>query len=172
MLELYIIRHGLAGKSLEDEAMDHERPLKKKGKEQMKEIAKGLQKLKIGFDVVVTSPLLRSKESAEIVNAHCSNTKEVTVTDLLRPGTSSYVNLIKFLNKLKDPEKVAIIGHEPFLSGFASYCLTNNRHSLMSLKKGGVLKLEMDGLLVPGKCMLSWLVEPRHLTGVLATTKT
>ena len=46
MLELYIIRHGLAGKSLEDETMDQERPLKKKGKEKMKEIAKGLQKRK------------------------------------------------------------------------------------------------------------------------------
>ena len=69
MLELYIIRHGLAGKSLEDETMDDERPLKKKGKEKMKEIAKGLKELKIGFDVVLTSPLLRAKESAEIVNA-------------------------------------------------------------------------------------------------------
>src|ERR1700722_8843966 len=98
MLELYIIRHSLAGRSLEDEAVDHERPLKKKGKEKMKDVAKGLQKLNIGFDVVVTSPLLRSKESAEIVNAHCSDTKEVTVTDLLCPG-ASYNNLIKFLNK-------------------------------------------------------------------------
>lgn len=162
MLELYIIRHSLAGRTLEDEAMDHERPLKKKGKEKMKEIAKGLQKLKIGFDVVVTSPLLRSKESAEIVNAHCCDTKEVTVTDLLCPG-ASYNNLIKLLNNLKDYNKVAVVGHEPFLSGFASYCLTNNKHSLMSLKKGGILKLEMDGVIKPGKCMLSWLMEPRQL---------
>lgn len=162
MLELYIIRHGLAGKSLEDEALDEERPLKKKGKEMMKDIAKGLQTLKIGFDVVVTSPLLRAKETAEIVNALCSDTKEVTVTDLLCPD-ASYDNLIKFLNKLKKYEKVAIVGHEPFLSGFASYCLTNNKHALISLKKGGVLKLEMDGVIKPGKCTLSWLMEPSQL---------
>ncbi len=162
MLELYMIRHSLAGRSLEDEAMDHERPLTKKGKEKMRDVSKGLQRLKIRFDVVVTSPLQRSKESAEIVNAYCSDTKEVIVTDLLCPG-ASYNNLIKFLNKLKDFKKVAIVGHEPFLSGFASYCLTNNKHSLMSLKKGGVLKLEMEKVIKPGKCMLSWLMEPSQL---------
>ena len=43
MLELYMIRHGFAGNSLEDETMDEERPLKKKGKEQIKEVSKGLK---------------------------------------------------------------------------------------------------------------------------------
>ena len=105
MRELYMIRHGLAGKSLEDETMDDERPLKKKGKEKMKEIAKGLERTENMLSIsVLTSPLLRSKESAEIVNAYCSDTKEVTVTDLLSPG-ASYNNLIKFLNKLKDLRK-------------------------------------------------------------------
>ena len=98
-----MIRHGLAGERLEDEKQDEERPLKKKGKEKIKEIAKGLRELKICFDVVLTSPLLRSKETAEIINDHCCDTKEVTVTDLLRPD-ASYNNLIKFLNKQKNEE--------------------------------------------------------------------
>lgn len=159
MLELYIIRHGLAGSCLEDEKQDEKRPLKKKGKEQMKDIAKGLKKLNIDFDIVLTSPLLRSKESAEIVNAYCGDSKKVMVTDLLSPG-SSFVNLIRFLNKQKGSKKVAIVGHEPFLSGFASYCLSKNKNSLMNLKKGGVLKLEVDETIKPGGCLLSWLMEP------------
>ena len=69
MLELYIIRHGLAGKSLAEG--DELRPLKKKGREQMKEVAKGLKELDVAFDLVLTSPLVRAKESAEIVNAYC-----------------------------------------------------------------------------------------------------
>lgn len=162
MLELYVIRHGPAGKSIEDESMDDGRPLKKKGKDKMKDIAKGLKELKICFDTVLTSPLLRSKESAEIVNEYCGNDKEVTVTELLSPG-SSYTNLIKFLNKLKDSKRIAIVGHEPFLSGFVSYCLSNNKNSLMNLKKGGVLMVEVDEVIKPGKCVLSWLMEPGHL---------
>lgn len=162
MIELYIIRHGLAGKSLEDETIDEERPLKKKGKEQMKDIAKSLKELKICFDVVLTSPLLRAKESAEIINMYCGGTKKMTVTELLKPG-SSYSKLIKFLNELKEPEKVAIVGHEPFLSGFASHCLSNSKNSYINLKKGGVLMLEIDGVIKPERCMLSWLMEPRQL---------
>jgi phosphohistidine phosphatase len=162
MLELYIIRHGLAGKSLEGDVEDNERPLKKKGKEKMKDVAKGLKKRNIRFDMVLTSPLLRALESAEIVNEYCGSTKEVTVTDLLKPD-ASYQKLSKYLNKLKEPERVAIVGHEPFLSGFASYCLTNSKNSFFKLEKSGVLKLEIDEVIMPQRCVLSWLMEPSQM---------
>lgn len=56
MLELYIIRHGIAGSSIEDEIADNKRPLEKKGKRIMKDVAKGLKKLKISFDIVLSCP--------------------------------------------------------------------------------------------------------------------
>lgn len=161
MLELYIIRHGLAGKSLGDAELDDQRSLKKKGKEKMEDIAKGLKELKIHFDAVLTSPLPRAKETAEIVNAYCNEGKEVEVTDLLRPG-ASYDKLIKFLNQFKKSEKIAIVGHEPFLSSFASYCMTKNKTSLLNLKKGGVLMLEVNEVIKPGRCLVSWLMQPSH----------
>lgn len=162
MQELYIIRHGLAGKKLEDIAKDDQRPLKKKGIAEMKGIAKGLKGLKISFDRVFTSPLVRSKETAEIVNTHCSHTKEVTVTPLLSPD-ASFKNLIEFLNTFKDLKTVAIVGHEPFLSCFASYCLSKNENPLMYLKKGGILMLKIDGVISPGRCLLAWLMEPEQM---------
>jgi phosphohistidine phosphatase len=64
------------------------------------------------------------------------------------------------LNGLEGPEKVAIVGHEPFLSGFASYCLSKSKSSYIKLKKGGILMLEMEGALKPGQCRLAWLMEP------------
>lgn len=167
MLELYIIRHGLADKHLEQPAEDAARPLTKEGKGKMKEIAKGLKTLKISFDQILTSPLVRAEQTAEIVHDLCGNSSEVMVTDLLKPG-SSYENLVKYLNKLK-MERVAIVGHEPFLSGFASYCLTNSKSSLMNLKKGGILMLEIDGLIKPGQCLLSWLMEPGQLVRLSKT---
>lgn len=162
MQELFIIRHGFAGQSLEDRAMDEERPLKKKGKEQIKGVAKGLKELNLCFDVVITSPLLRAKETAEIINSYCGDSKKVIENDLLRPG-GSFSNLIKFLNKHKKYKKVAIVGHEPFLSSFASYCLTKNKNSVIELKKGGVLMLEVEDTLKPGQCKLTMLIEPEHL---------
>lgn len=161
MLELYIIRHGLAGSPLEDEKMDEERPLEKKGKAKMKKIGKSLKKMNISFDQVLTSPLLRAKETAEIINKYCG-IKDVIITDLLKPG-SSYLKLIKFLNELKDLQKVAIVGHEPFLSSFASYCLTKSESSYINLKKGGVLVLEINKVIKPNQCKLSLLIQPKYL---------
>lgn len=165
MLELYIIRHGLAGSRLEDEARDKERPLTKKGKEKMKDIAKGLKKLKISLNTIFSSPLLRAKETADIVNIYCGDKKEVMITEHLSPD-ASFTALIKVLNKFKDQEKIAIVGHEPFLSSFASYCLTKNKNSLLNLKKGGVLKLEIDEMIKPGECKLSWLMEPKQIASL------
>lgn len=162
MLELYMIRHGFADEPLEDEKMDEERPLKKKGKEQIQDVSKGLKAQKTRFDVVFSSPLLRAKETAEIVNEFCGKSQEVEITDLLRPE-SSYNALIKFLNTFKSNKTVAIVGHEPFLSGFASYCLSKSKRSLIHLKKGGVLMLEIDEVIKPGHCLLSWLMEPTQI---------
>lgn len=162
MLELYIIRHALAGKPLEDASLDEARPLTKKGKDRMKAIAKGLDKQGASLDLVISSPLCRAKETADIVCKYCGDAEEVTVTDLLKPG-STYEGLIEYLNGLEGPEKVAIVGHEPFLSGFASFCLAKSKNSFITLKKGGVIRLDVEGTLKPGQCKLSWLMAPGQM---------
>ncbi len=166
MLELYIIRHGLAGSSLENEIEDNARPLEKKGKRITKDVAKALRKQNIHFDIILSSPLLRAKETAEIVNDYCGNAKEITVTELLRPDASCN-DLIKFLNNLKDCRIAAIVGHEPFLSLFASYCLSKDSNSFINLKKSGVIKLEINEVIKPAGCRLAWLMEPKYLTSIL-----
>ncbi len=162
MQELYIIRHGLAGKRLEDEVQDEARALTKKGRDRMKDTAMGLEELGVEFDLILSSPLPRAKETADIVNKYCGSSGDVTATGLLKPG-SSYDGLIEYLNGLEGRDKVAIVGHEPFLSGFASYCLSKSKSSYIKLKKGGVLMLEVEGTLKPGQCRLAWLMEPWQL---------
>ena len=162
MLELYIIRHGLAGKPLEDEQLDEERPMTKKGKDRMKDIAKSLEELGICFDAIVSSPLARAKETAEIVDKYCGDGGGIEYTELLKPG-APYDKLIEHLNGLEGKDKVAIVGHEPFLSGFASYCLSKGKSSFITLKKGGIMALETEGALKPGQCKLAWLMEPWQL---------
>ncbi len=160
MLELYVIRHGQAGTSVKKEKEDEARQLTKKGKKKMHEIAKGLKKLEIAFDIVLTSPFARAKESAEIL---CNDGTEVTLCNQLKPG-SSYSELIKFLNTLKGAKKIALVGHEPFLSRFTSFCLSKSKKSFIDLKKGAVLKLGSDKKIKAGGCELAWLMEPSQLT--------
>ena len=162
MTEIYIIRHGPAGKSLDDSDLDESRPLTDKGKDKMKEVARGLKKLGVTFDKVYTSPLTRAEETAELLKKCCIDAKSIETTDLLKPG-SKYDDLINFINSLKGTEKIALVGHEPFLSEFASYCLSKSKWSFINFKKGGALMLLSDGDLRPGKCKLAWLMEPEQM---------
>ena len=162
MKELCIIRHGLAGTGMEDERRDEKRPLTAQGKAKIKDVAGGLQRLGVCFDVILTSPLARATETADIVDEYCGNGRAPLRTDLLKPG-ASFDKLIVRLNMLEPVDRVALVGHESSLSEFASYCLSAALGSFISLKKGGVLMLEVHGRLKPGECTLAWLMKPSQL---------
>lgn len=148
MKELYIIRHAQAEEQADD---DETRKLTKKGQKQAKELAKKLKKSEIIFDQILTSPFLRAFETAQIL----SSKKNLIVSPLLKPN-GSFRSLIRYLNKLQG-EKIALVGHEPFLSSFASYCLSKSRSSFIDLKKGGIIKLAVSDVLKPGEALLVWL---------------
>jgi phosphohistidine phosphatase len=171
MKELCIIRHGLAGNGMEDERRDEKRPLTAQGKVKMKGVAGGLKRLGVSFDVILTSPLTGATETAEIVDEYCGNGREPLRTDLLKPG-ASFDKLIARLNTLDRVDRVALVGHESSLSEFASYCLSAALGSFISLKKGGVLMLEVHGRLKPGECTLSWLMKPSQLVELSEGTAT
>lgn len=154
MRELYIIRHGIAQKD-GGEMGDEGRRLTQKGKEKISKAAKRLKKDNVHFDLILTSPLLRAKETADIVLKYCGG--KLTETDLLKPA-AEYLDLIKYCNKLKGCERVALVGHEPFLSGFASFCLAKSVISFIDLKKGGILKLDVGGMIKPGACVLVGMI--------------
>lgn len=158
---LYVIRHGLADDASEHQGQDEERQLTKKGREKVKGVARYLQAQ--GFDPahLLSSPLVRARETAELIRAHSTGGKEVTITELLRPD-GSYDELIAHLNSL-DGDSAALVGHEPFLSGFVSYCLTRTGKSFVRMKKAGVACLGYEGPLEAGGCELQWLLGPGQM---------
>ncbi len=165
MKELFIVRHGPAGKSMDDKKLDETRSLTKKGKGKMKAIAKGLSDMDISFDRIVTSPLARCVESADILGKCCAGKNGVECIDALKPG-GSIDDLIGYLNALDGVKNVAIVGHEPFLSEFASYCLAKSKNSFIDLKKGGIIALEFGNMIKPGTGKLCWMMEPSQLIKV------
>jgi len=158
---LYVLRHGIAeerGENPDDDA----RKLTRKGKDRMKQIVKGLDDAGIPCDVILTSPLVRAVQTARIARKYCWENADIEVTDLLEPD-ASFDELIDHLNGLEGVDNAAIVGHEPFLSGFVSYCLAGDRSSFVRLKKGGVASLEIDEAIKPGQCALTFLMQPEHL---------
>ncbi len=161
MKALYVIRHGIAEKPDAD-VDDEARELTGKGRERMKLVAKGLEDSGVRFDIILTSPLARASQTADIIRKYCSPDADMEVTGLLKP-VASVDELIERLNTIEGADSVAIVGHEPFLSSFVSYCLSGKKSSFIQLKKGGIALLETDGDLQPGQCALVWLLEPGQL---------
>jgi phosphohistidine phosphatase len=160
-MKLYILRHGDAGEAGDPKFKDAERPLTPKGIQRTKQLAHALQQMEIAFDAVLSSPLTRAKETADVVIRGLSFTGKLELTDSLAPF-GSMENLVGHLNTLRPaPENVLLVGHEPYLSGFISLLCTGGPGLSLTMKKGGLCRLEVKSPSC-GKCAtLEWLLQPR-----------
>src|SRR5260370_37858734 len=106
---------------------DSERPLTAEGKRKMQGIAEGLRRLDFEPEWIVTSPLVRAVQTAEIVVESLSAKVPLDVSDALRPGGSTDA-LISFWSKYPDRKQVLAVGHEPDLSQIAAQLMGSNSH--------------------------------------------
>jgi phosphohistidine phosphatase len=158
-MKLYILRHGEAAEHGDPRYKENERPLTPKGIQRTKQLAHRLGEMEIVFDRILSSPLTRAKQTAEIVANRMQ--KKVELVDALTPS-GSMKDLVDALNHLRPvPGNVVIVGHEPYLSGFISLLCVGGPDLPIKLKKGALARLEVDHLIC-GKCAtLEWLAQPR-----------
>jgi len=169
-MNLYLLRHGIAvDPSAPGFARDAERPLTPKGKRRLQQIAEAMGVLSISFDVILSSPYVRAKQTAEIVGRSFKRRKQLKFSDELTPGGNPKL-LIQHLNDLRPkPKNILLVGHEPYLSKLIALLTTGNTNMEIDLKKGSLCKLEAESLSY-GRCAtLVCLLAPRHL--VLMTGK-
>lgn len=161
-MKLYIIRHGLAGQH-GNYPNDDERPLTSEGKRKTEQVAKRLQVLGLRFDLILTSPLTRAKQTAEILKAaHLSDALEVE--GYLAPGGDIQTWLAWF-ESWRAPEKtLALVGHEPDLSSWAETLIWGEVRDRIILKKAGAIGLEVpDTGSTIASSQLFWLTPPKFL---------
>jgi phosphohistidine phosphatase len=158
-MKLYILRHGEAAEHGDPRYKENERPLTPKGNQRTKQFAHALGEMEIVFDRILSSPLTRARQTAEIVAKRMK--KPVEFTDALTPSGSMKA-LVDALNHLRPiPANVVIVGHEPYLSGFISLLCVGGPDLPLKLKKGGLCRLEVDHLICSKCATLEWLVSPR-----------
>ena len=111
--------------------------------------------------VVVTSPLTRARQTAEIVARGSQFEGKLEFTEQLAPG-GSMQKLVEQINAIHPaPGSVLLSGHEPYLSGFISLLCVGGPELPLKLKKGALCRLDVDRLSC-GKCAtLEWLLQPR-----------
>ncbi|MBI4727019.1 phosphohistidine phosphatase SixA [candidate division TA06 bacterium] len=163
-MELYILRHGLAGESGDPRYPDDsQRPLTAEGKRKMHQAALGIKAMGITFDLVFTSPYLRARQTAEIVCKQLDCAGGLQITENLEPGRDPR-RLISEINEhnLKN-KSVLITGHEPFLSGLVSFLISGSHSPQIELKKGALCKLEVNDLKYSRCAALLWLLTSKQL---------
>ena len=161
-IDLYLIRHGLAGEH-GSYTNDNERPLTDEGKQKTRQVAKRLHALTLRFDLILTSPLVRAHQTAELlVEAKLSQTLQVSPQ--LAPG-GSLNEWLEWLQQERSPSvtTVAIVGHEPNLSAWAETLVWGAPKGVLSLKKAGVIGLTVPEQSPMGNSTLFWLTPPRFL---------
>ena len=167
-MKLYLLRHGPAiergTRGFQDDAA---RPLTPKGRRQMRIAAAAMKKLEPDFALILSSPFLRAKQTAEIIAAGLKLKKRLKLSNALAPGGQTAILLRQLAREKPVPERVLLVGHEPDLSRLVSLLITGNLQLLLDFKKGGLCKLEVDKLRA-GKCAtLAWLLTPKQMKMML-----
>jgi phosphohistidine phosphatase len=157
-MRITLIRHAEAG---DDAPRDESRALTARGRQDARRMGRGLARRGVEFTLIVTSPLVRAVQTAEIVAAVVGYHDRILVTDALVPE-APVSHVIAFLTSAaRDPEaasSVALVAHEPILSAVAAELTQRPRHP--PLKKAEALRIRMEKG-PESKGTLRWRVDAR-----------
>jgi phosphohistidine phosphatase len=163
---IYLIRHAIAyERGLQENVDDEARELTPAGIKKQRRNAAALARLRVRFDEIWTSPLVRAKQTADLLAEALHIFDGVHIVHELSPG-GDFDRLLNRLQLHADRAAIALVGHEPDLGEFAGLLLTGKRHAVLRFKKGGVACIEVTRLSTPVRGELLWLLTPRHLRAI------
>jgi phosphohistidine phosphatase len=165
-MQLLVIRHAIAvepDEAAKEKVPDAERPLTKEGKKKMRAAARGLACVVERIDVLASSPLVRARETAEIV-AEAFEGMKVAAVDELKPGKPVKGVLQWLQGHAAADATIAVVGHEPQLGMLISSLLAGERRrSFVDVRKGSATLLEFPEQVKAGGAMLQWMLKPGQL---------
>jgi phosphohistidine phosphatase len=166
-MNVYLLRHGVAA---ERDPLkfpnDDERPLTDAGIEKMREAAAGVAQLIDAPDVMLTSPLVRTRQTADIIAKAFGGSKRLETSHALRPGaTPAAVRELLKAKAAGGAKSVMVVGHEPDMGEIAS-ALIGARGSVVEFKKGSLCAIQLadDHSNPPG--VLLWHLAPKQLRAI------
>jgi phosphohistidine phosphatase len=163
-MELFIMRHGIAvERGAQSFTHDSQRPLTPEGVKRTRKVARAMRALKLQFDLILASPYVRAKQTADIVAEVFEMPGKLRLCARLTPGTKPR-ELVAEVRRLATPrDRVLLIGHEPDLSRLASLFISGRPDADLILKKAGLLKLDVHELAAARCASLVFLLTPRLL---------
>ena len=141
-MEIYLMQHG--SNLSRDE--DPEESLSPEGQGQVSKTAEAIRKMGLKFDVIISSPKKRSKQTAAIVaKAVGFPVAEIVETDRVKAMTPAE-ETVNYLKQFEDKQSVLIAGHLPSLAEVASSLLTLGSKATIQFERGGIGRIDVDEL--------------------------
>ena len=157
MIRVYLVRHGIAGEGSPDES----RSLTDKGRRRFRRAARAFAGMAEPVDVIYTSPLVRAVQTAEIL-AGALRLGQVRVLEELRFEHPPKAVVGELSRRVQDGQAVALVGHEPQMSGLLRL-LAGLDDQRLDVRKGSILRVDVDGL-PPESGQFKWWLKPRSRT--------
>lgn len=161
-MDVYFLRHAIAA----DRTLfknDFDRPLTPEGEQKLRQVVKAMRNLQLSFDLVLSSPYVRARETAEIVAAALGLRKQLEFRESLGVDGSPREFLAEIRQLKAQPASLLLVGHEPYLSSLISLLITGTARSSVRMKKAGLCKLTCENLAASRCATLEWLLTPRQM---------
>jgi len=166
-MNLYLMRHAIAEErdtSLYPE--DSLRPLSSPGRRKMVKIAQGIKNMGFDFDMIVSSPFLRARETAEIMAKRFGLQARLNFTDQLSPFGDAEKLIVEIREQFA-VEHLLLVGHEPSMSYLTSVLVSGNGSLTMTMKKGGLCCLSVSELRYGQCAILESLLTPGQMIAMV-----
>lgn len=157
-MKCYFLRHGIAVEPGEWHGSDFDRPLTREGRERMEREAKAINALSLGIECIVTSPLLRAKETAAIVAGRL-DLSDCIVEDARLGGGFNERRLVEIFEAHAGSQSILLVGHEPAMSSTIGRLIGG---ASIELKKAALAGVEISDRGAPAGTLLS-LIPPKLL---------
>ncbi len=172
-MNLFILRHASAGTRRANPLLDVKRPLDKEGKQQCLRLSHVLNALKVNFDLVISSPLKRSVQTAQFVATETGYETQIQISDALSPD-ATFPEFQQMLQASEGRENVLVVGHNPNIQGFLGSLLSPPipdsdaavRVPLVRLRKASLARVVTGR----GPATLASLLDPRLVRALYATS--
>lgn len=156
---IYFLRHASAGQQLSNAKKDEKRGLDKDGIEQCGYIGRALAALGVQVEIIISSPLKRSSQTASLVGNEMGHEGKLVLENALRPE-ATVADFQKMLAKYARQDSILLVGHSPNLREFLGRVISaRGSEATIDLKKGAVAKVETRR----SSGSLSWCFTPRIL---------
>ncbi len=171
-MNLYILRHASAGLRRANPLLDLKRPLDKDGKAQCLQLAHVLNALNLNFDLVVSSPLKRAQQTAQLIATETAYEQKILISNALAPS-ASFAQFQRLLRENSASENVLVVGHNPNLTQFLGHLLgvgtkdnPETGAARVRLRKGSLARVNLQR----GSAVLQSLIDPRVVRALYTTS--